>query len=109
MNKEQNINRYWVDKKSSIIIRKWTDEEYETIEPHKHIFKKAWTYYCPICRFIPPCYFDKKECEHDANNHKHYTGHECSITYEDREMICLEFRDEFSEDLGVWVNKQEVY
>ena len=109
MNEVRNINRYWVDKESNIIVRKWNDEEYKTIEPHKHIFEKAWVYYCPICNFVPTLCYDKNEAKHRSNTHKRYTGHECLIEYRDCEFICLEFKDEFLEDIGVWVNKQELY
>ena len=109
MDKVQNVSRYWVYKDSGIIYRQWTDEEYKTIDPHKHIFEKLWCYYCPICNFIPvPC-FDKKEATHHSNTHRHYTGHKCVIEYRDFELVCFESRDEFLENLGVWVHKQELY
>ena len=111
MNKVQNICRYWVDKDSRIIVRKWDEKEYETISPHIHIFEKYWSYCCPICSFIPtPCY-DKTEAERGAKAHERHNGnkHKCVVEYRDHELICLEFRDEFLEDLGIWVNKQEVY
>lgn len=111
MNKVQNINRYWVDKDSNIIVRKWDEKEYETINPRTHIFEKYWSYRCPICTFIPTPHYDKAEAEHGAKAHERCAGskHKCVVEYRDHELICMEFRDEFLEDLGVWVAKQEVF
>ena len=109
MSEVKNIDRYWVDKESRIIVRKWTDEEYNSIKPYEHIFEEQWVYYCPICNFIPVICRDKNSAIHSANSHKSYTGHECLVECKNCEFVCLEFKDEFLEDLGVWVNKQEVY
>jgi hypothetical protein len=111
MNKIQNINRYWVDKDSNVIVRKWDEKEYETINPRTHIFEKYWSYYCPICSFIPTPHYDRAEAEHGAKVHEVHTinKHKCVVEYRDHELICMEFRDEFLEDLGIWVAKQEVF
>lgn len=111
MNEVKNLSRYWVDKDSLIVVRKWADEEYEIINPHKHIFEKYWSYRCPICSFIPTPHYDKAEAEHGAKVHERYAGgkHKCVVEYRDHELICLEHKVEFVEDLGVWVCKQEYY
>lgn len=111
MNKVQNVYRYWVDKDSNIIVRKWDEKEYKTIKPNTHIFEKYWSHRCPICSFIPTPCCNKAEAEHDAKTHERYAGskHRCIVEYRDHELVCMEFRDEFFEDLGVWVNKQELY
>lgn len=109
MNKTKDLIRYWVDKDSGIVVRKWTDEEYKTNNPHKHIFEKFWSYYCPICKFVPsPCY-DKSEVERGSKTHERYTHHKCVVEHRDHELICWENRFEFVEDLGAWVHKQEAY
>ena len=111
MNQVKNINRYWVDKESSIVYRQWTSEEYVKFSPRQHIFEKRWSYYCPICNFIPRVCFDEAEAKHGANNHKNYCGsnHKCVVKYRDHELVCLEFREEYLEDPGVWIAKQELY
>ena len=111
MNKVQNVYRYWVDRDSNVVVRKWEDEEYKTINPHTHIFEKYWSYYCPICNFIPQLCHTKQEAEHGANNHQRYGGdlHKCVVEYRDHELVCWENREEFLEDIGVWVCKQELY
>lgn len=105
----KNISRYWVDKGSGIIVRKWTDEEYKSINPHAHIFEKYWYYYCPKCNFVPIPHFNKDDAKHGCSNHKHYTGHRCLVNYKDFELGCLEFKEEYSEEFGVWVAKQTMY
>jgi hypothetical protein len=111
INKIKNVNRYWADKDSRIIMRKWTDEEYKILDPHTHIFEKYWSYSCPICNFIPMPSYNKDEVQRAAEMHMSRCGnsHKCVVKYRNHELICLEFRDEFLEDLNVWVNKQECY
>ena len=111
MDEVKDLSRYWVDKDSGVVVRKWTDEEYKTNNPHKHIFEQYWSYYCPICSFIPTPHYDKAEAEHGAKTHERYAGskHKCVVEYRNHELICWEHRCEFVEDLGVWVYKQEYY
>ena len=111
MNKIRNINRFWVDEDSRIIVRNWTNEEYKTTNPHTHIFERYWSYRCPICSFIPIPNYDKDEVKRAANSHMLYCGdnHKCKVEYRDHELVCLECRDEFLEDIGMWVAKQEIY
>ena len=109
MNTVQNINRIWIEKDSGVVVRNWTDEEYKTLDPRNHIFEKYWCYYCPICGFLPTLCGSKAEAKHAYHVHKSYTGHRCEIKYRDFELVCLEEKDEFLEDLGVWVHKQELY
>jgi hypothetical protein len=111
MDKIRNLNRFWVDKDTNIVVRQWTDEEYKIINPHTHIFEKYWSYYCPICGFIPmPC-CDKSKVERDANHHRLCFGnkHKCIVEYRDHELACLEYKDEFMDEFGVWVFKQTTY
>ena len=105
------MERYWIDKDSKVVVRAWSGKEYKTINPHTHIFEKHWSYYCPICNFIPHLCANKDEAEHDVNVHECCAGgeHRCVIEYRHHELICLEFKEEFIEDLGVWVQKQEYY
>lgn len=111
MNKTRNIQRYWVDNDSRIVVRKWTAEEYENINPRTHIFETFWSYYCPICFFIPTPHSNKSEAEHGATMHERYAGskHRCIVEQRDHELVCLECREEFIKELNVWVSKQEVY
>lgn len=111
MNKVQNLQRYWIDKDSKIVVRKWEDEEYKSINPHTHIFEKYWSYRCPICSFIPAPHISKTEAEHGANTHKIYTNdrHKCVIEHRYHELTCYECKEEFIGDLGVWVHKIEFY
>lgn len=111
MNKVRNLHRYWIDKDSKIVVRKWVNEEYKTIDPHTHIFEKYWSYYCPICNFIPTPCLDKEEVECSANYHRQYSrsDHKCVVEYREHELICLEVKDEFLEDLNVWVMKTEEF
>ena len=109
MNKVKNIVRYWIDKDSCIVVRKWTDEENKTTNPHNHTFEKYWSYRCPICHFIPTPHAQKAEAEHGAKVHERYTGHKCVVEYRNHELKCMECRDEYIEDLNVWVAKQEIY
>lgn len=111
MEKVKNLSRYWVDKASNIIVRKWTSEEYMRLSPRQHIFEKYWSYYCPICNFIPNLCFDEIDAKHGANNHKHYCGHrhKCVVKYRNHELVCLEFKEEYLEEFDVWVAKQKLY
>ena len=105
----ENLNRYWLDKDSQIVVRKWDAKEYETTNSHTHIFEKYWSYRCPICSFIPIPYHDKAEAERGAKTHERYTRHKCVVEYRNHELVCLECRDEFLQDLNVWVHKEEIY
>lgn len=111
MDKVRNLYRYWIDKDSQIVVRKWTDKEYKNINPHTHIFEKYWSYSCPICSFIPTPHDSKESAEHGANTHWLYTGnkHKCVVEYRLHELVCLECKEEFLESLNVWVAKQEIY
>ena len=111
MNQVKNLNRYWVDKESNIIARKWTPEEYMRLSPRQHIFEKYWSYYCPRCRFLPVLCHDEAEARHHSNKHEYYCGsrHKCIVEYRDFELNCWEFREEYNEEFDIWVAKQEVY
>jgi hypothetical protein len=109
MNKVKNLSRYWIDEGSGIIVRTWTNEEYKNINPHTHIFEKYWSYCCPICNFIPIPHSNKEEAEHHANSHRRYTGHKCVVDCRNYELATMEYREEYLEELDVWVAKQEVY
>lgn len=84
MNKVKNLYRYWVDKDSKTIVRQWTDDEYKNIDPHTHIFEKYWSHY-RICGFI-----------HIPVPRYH-------------ELVCFEFREEFNEELGLWIHTYEKF
>lgn len=111
MNQIENITRYWIDKDSGLYVRKWNEKEEQTIDPHTHIFEKYWSYRCPICSFIPTPCGDKEIVKDEAKQHELRAGnkHKCIVEYRDHELVCLEFRDEFLEDLGVWIKKQEIF
>ena len=109
MSEVRNLSRYWVDKGSCIVVRQWTDEECASIDPNEHIFEKYWYYYCPKCNFMPIPHYNKEEAKHGSNNHKHYTGHRCLTRQKDFELVCLEFKEEYSKEFDVWVAKQEMY
>lgn len=116
MDEVKDLSRFWVDKDTGIVIRKWTDEEYESINPHTHIFEKYWSFRCPNCSFIPIPVLDKREaerrrvahlnnfwCSEDRKRHKGF------VEYRDHKLICLEGKYEFIKDLNMWVYKQEYY
>jgi hypothetical protein len=110
MSKIRNLSRYWIDIGSQTFIRQWTDEEYASVDPHTHIFEKYWYYYCPRCRRIVPlpcC--SKEEAKHGGNNHKHYTGHICLTRRKNFELVCLEFKEEYSKEFDVWIPTQIIY
>lgn len=109
--KVRNINRYWLDNDSDIVVRQWTDEEYKTINPHTYIFEKHWSYYCPRCGFIPAICHDKDEAIHRSNDHRYRCGnkHKCVVEYRDHKLVCLEFNEEYMEQFDVWVAKQIKY
>ena len=111
MNETRNIQRYWIDNDSQVIVRPWTDEEYQNINAHTHIFEKYWSRYCLCCPVIPTPYISKAEAEHDARMHELYGRgrHKCVVQYRDHELICLEHRDEFIGDLGKWVYMEKYY
>ena len=113
MNKVENLNRWWVDKDSGILVRPWTDEEYKSTDPHTHIFEKYWSYYCPVCGFLPTPVLTKEEAKKQRASHANWfcnRKHKGYIKYRDHELVCLEHRDEFIEHHGgVWVHVQEMY
>jgi len=115
-NLSRNVNRYWVDNDSGIIMRKWTDEEYQSINPYTHIFEKYWSFRCPICGLIPIPVLDKKEAERTQIKHMNHfcfglnrKRHKGFIEYRNHELICWESKEEFLEDFGVWVYKETYY
>lgn len=116
MNEVKILSRYWIDKDSSAVVRRWTDEEHNSINPHTHIFEKYWSFRCPNCNFIPIPVFDKQEAEREQIRHinrfccdENRKRHRGFVEYRDHELICLEGKEEFLEDLGVWVYKEEYY
>lgn len=116
MSKVKNLLRFWVDKDSGIVMRKWTDEEYKTNNPRMHIFEKYWSYRCPACSFIPIPVLEKEEVERTQIRHiNHFCcrenrkRHKGFVEYRDHELVCWEHKDEFIEELGVWCYKQEYY
>lgn len=112
VNKVQNLCRYWVDKDSKIVVRKWTDEEYKNTNPNTHIFEKYWSYRCPICSFIPTPHISEQEAKHGANTHLLYapsSRHKCVIEYRFHELVCYEYKEEFIEGIGVWNCKYTYY
>ena len=68
MNKVKNVSRYWIDKDSKVVVRKWTDEEYKTNNPRVHIFEKYWSFRCSHCSFIPIPVISKEEVEHTQSD-----------------------------------------
>lgn len=113
MNKVKNLSRYWIDKDSGVLIRPWTDEEYQSIDPRTHIFEKYWSYYCPVCGFLPTPVKTKQEAKEQqvahANRFSSRRRHKGVVEYRNHELVCVEYKDEFVESLGVWVHKQEMY
>lgn len=115
-NLSRNVSRYWVDNDSGIVMRKWTDEEYKSISPYKHIFEKYWSFRCPICGFIPIPVLEKEEAERTQIRHinnfvcsKNRKGHKGFVEYRDHELICFEYKEEFLEDPGIWCYKETYY
>jgi hypothetical protein len=116
MSKVKDVSRYWVDKDTGGIMRTWTNEEYDLIDPHMHIFEKYWSFRCPICDFIPIPVVTKEEAIKAQTRHinrfccvENRKIHKGFVEYRDHELICLECKFEFMEDLGMWVAKQEYY
>lgn len=116
MNEVKKLSRYWIDKDSGIIMRKWIDEEYESINPHTHIFEKYWSYCCPNCSFIPIPHLEKEMAEREQIRHVNHfccginrKRHKGFVEYRDHELICFEGKEEFLEDLGVWIYKETYY
>ena len=116
MNKVENLNRWWVDKDSGILVRPWTDEEYKIVNPHTHIFEKYWSYYCPVCGFIPVPTPEKAEAKRQQREHMNRFDfrvnrmrHKGFVKCRDHELVCLEHRDEFIEHYSAWVHVQEMY
>ena len=111
-NLSRNVSRYWVDNDSGIIMREWTDEEYQSISPYTHIFEKYWSFRCPNCGFIPIPVSTKEEAEIAQCKHMNYfcwslnkKKHKGIIEYRDHELICYETKEEFIDEYGVWVCK----
>lgn len=110
MNQVKNLSRYWVDKDSNIIVRKWTPEEYMRLSPRQHIFEKYWSSRCPLCCFIPTPWSTKEEAEHEANTHRRIgRRHKSIVEYRDHELVCWELKYEYSKDFDIWVPKQKLY
>ena len=111
MDKVRNVNRYWLDNDSNIVVRQWDEEEYKTINPNTPIFEKHWSYYCPRCRFIHVICYNKAEAEHSGNNHRYHCGnkHKCVVEYRDHKLICLEFKEVYNKEFDVWVATQTRY
>ena len=113
MNEVRNLSRYWIDKDSGILVRPWTDEEYKSTDPHRHIFEKYWSYYCPICGFLPIPVMTKEEAKRQQAEHVNRfcskRRHKGVVEYRNHELICMEHKDEFIESFGVWVHRQEMY
>ena len=112
----KNLSRYWVDNDSGIIMRKWTDEEYQSTNPYIHIFEKYWSFRCPNCEFVPIPVLEKEEAERTQIRHinrfvckENRKRHKGFVEYRDHELVCLECKEEFIEDLGVWVCKEIYY
>ena len=115
-NLSRNLNRYWVDNDSAIIMRKWMDEEYQSTNPYTHIFEKYWSFRCPNCSFIPIPVLSKEEAERTQVRHinkficrENRKRHKGIVEYRYHELICWECKEEFLEDLGVWVYKETYY
>lgn len=85
MNKVRKLYRYWVDKDSKTIVRQWTVDEYENTDPYTHIFEEYWSYRCKILRIVPIPRIIR------------------------RELVCLESKEEFIEETGVWSHKYVYY
>ena len=116
MNEVRNIYRYWVDKDTGGVMRLWTDEENKSMNPRTHIFEKYWSFRCPTCGFIPIPRLTKEEAERIQIRHinqfsmpQNRKRHKGFVEYRDHELVCLECKEEFLEEVGVWVAKQELY
>lgn len=111
MRTKRNIKRFWVDEASGILVREWNDEEYKNINPHTRIFEKYWSYYCPICGFIPLPNDNREHVEREAKTHQLIAGseHTCIVEFRKHELGCMENREEFLEDSELWVSIQEKY
>ena len=111
MDKIKKLIRYWVDKDSKTIIRKWTDEEYKNHDPHEHIFEKYWCYHCPTCGFISMPYCRRSIAGLSAGTHEMHTDkeHKCIVKQKNYELICFEYKYGFMEDLNAWTSKKEYY
>lgn len=115
-NLSRNVDRYWVDNDTGIIMRKWTDEEYQSINPYTHIFEKYWSFRCPNCELIPWPLLTKEEAERRQIRHINSFGceanrkrHKGFVEYREHELVCWEVKEEFLEDVGAWVCRQISY
>ena len=109
---ERNVIRWWIYKLNGDTCRTWTDAEYNTIEPHKHIFEKRWLVFYPnwtgrlplICR-------TQKEAKQTAKRYEdcnlNLPHHKTYIEYVDCELLCVEFKEVLCE--GAWVTKRIQY
>lgn len=106
---KRNINRYWIEKNSQVVVRNWTEEEYKSADPKNHILEKHWSFSCPHCSFLPHLCANKDEAEHSNNVHRRYTRHEGMVEYKDFELCCVECREEYSKEFNAWFYKQDIY
>lgn len=114
MREERNICRYWQYKINRTIFRQWTDEEYNTINPHTHRFEKRWFVYYPNWTGrLPLPYNTKEEAENKAHlyeeQHNHLSHHKAHIVYEDCEFVCEEYKEVFVPEMNIWIPKKIVY
>ena len=112
MNHEvRNVTRLWVDKDSTVVVRHWTTEEHASVNPDDRIYEKHWSWYCPQCRTVPAICGNRDDAKHYAYRHEFLHGHRhrCKVKYRDHELICLEFKEEYSPEFDVWVAKQTLY
>lgn len=112
----KDLSRYWIDKDSGVVVRRWTDEEHNSINPHTHILEKYWSFRCPDCTWIPTPTLEKREAEREQIRHinrfccdENRERHRGFVEYRDHELVCWEGKEEFFEDLGAWVYKEEYY
>lgn len=114
-NLSRNLRRYWVDNDSGIIVRKWTDEEYKTINPYIHIFEKYWSFCCPNCNFIPISVLEKEEAKITQSRHiNHFVckenikRHKGFVEYRDHELVCLNAKRNFLKTLACGFSKKYI-
>lgn len=110
MKQVRNIRRFWVDNKTDIIIREWTNQEYEEHNSTERIFEKYWRAYCQRCKFTSIPSINKEEAKHDCKVHKHYyKGHPVVAKYIDCELFCLEIGEKLDERSGMWTSYMNRY
>ena len=108
--KIQNVNRDWIDKLSGGFMRPWTELENDTLNHCTHIFEKHYRHICPICGCIGlPTTKDGAKRDQYEHARFHLFSGKGIIRYEDCELICLEFREEFNEEIGVWTSVYEQF